>query len=82
MEAKKAARQVTYALGAYYGVLLLWWLWINASGLRETLQNYYFGGAYALIGLVGGLLGISSARSWGGWRSVMGRAAIAKDGDS
>jgi len=76
MEAKTAARRITYASVAYFGVLLLWWVWINVTGLRETPQNYYFGGAYALIGVVGGLLGLASARSWGGWKSVMGRAII------
>ncbi len=68
---------VAQALLLLYVLLVVWWSWINLGGLRETIQNYTFGGAYALIGVTGGSFGLFfAAASWGGWRSVMGRAVI------
>lgn len=63
-------------LFVYYIALLIWWVYIFSTGQRDGFQNYLFGAAYAIIALIGGLIGISVSRHWGAWRSTVGRGII------
>lgn len=57
-------------------VVTLWWIWLFASGVKESSQNYYFGATYGLICLFGGIIGLTISAKWGGLSSIIGRAII------
>lgn len=44
--------------------------------LQNTLMAYYFNLTYGFIGLFGGVLGLWSARRWGGFSSTYGKSII------
>lgn len=60
----------------YFVVLFVWWVWMNASGQTNTDVSYWYGAAYPLIALIGGISGLMFSKKWGGWKSVMGRGII------
>ncbi len=56
-----------------------WWLILFFSGSTETLgsHNLAFGALYGTtMSLFGAIVGFASAKYWGGWKSIMGRAMI------
>lgn len=57
-----------------YACLVLWWLTIFFRGIHNVNENYAFSLVYGLVPLFIGIVGFSIARSWGGFRSAMGRA--------
>lgn len=63
-------------LFVYYIALLIWWVYIFSTGQRDGFENYLFGAAYAVIALIGGLIGIFISNYWGAWRSTIGRGII------
>ncbi len=65
-----------YLLLIYYFVLVWWWIHIYFSGIKDAPQNYYYGFFYAFIALAGGLNGLFVSRTWGGFKSLMGKAVI------
>jgi len=52
----------------------VWWVGLKLTVDTDHIQNQVFAAVYGLMALLGGALGIASARSWGGWKSVMGKA--------
>ena len=60
----------------WFMVMCFWWLFMNMniSNSENTFQNYFFGFIFGLIPLVGGVVGLRNSQSWGGLKSVMGRA--------
>jgi hypothetical protein len=64
--------KLAYFLLIFYILLVLWWVFIQVWGLRETEQNFAFGVVYALIALFGGINGVIISRHWGGWSSKVG----------
>lgn len=54
--------------------LAAWWMWINVSGLVDTMSNYLYGAAIGVLPVAGGLVGLKRSRTWGGWGSAMGKA--------
>ncbi len=56
--------------------LTIWWLLIDP--FNPTPENeharYIWGATYQITALWGGILGVLVARSWGGFKSIMGRA--------
>lgn len=67
------SQKIAYLLVCFYILIFLWFVIINALGLRESLQNYAFGVTYAFIALVGGVSGLKISRKWGGFLSEVGR---------
>lgn len=60
-------------------ILTSWWAFLFFSGSTETLgfKNLLFGALYGTsMSLFGVWVGLRSAREWGGWRSIMGRAML------
>lgn len=68
--------KLTYILLTFYGLLLIWWLKIFFSGIREMQENYLFGFIYAFVALIGGINGLIVSKKWGGWKSFVGRGLI------
>ena len=60
----------------YFVFLLVWWAWLNVSGNTNTEISYWYGAAYPVIALAGGIGGLLLSRKWGGWKSIMGRGII------
>ncbi len=59
----------------------IWWLYLtfflNKSQSENPFSAFgYFGNLYGVIAAWSALFGFSIAKSWGGWRSLMGRAII------
>ena len=65
--------KLTYFLLVLYLFFVGWWAEINARHLQTDPQNYYYGFAYALVAVLGGLNGLNIAKSWGGFKSIVGR---------
>lgn len=58
-------------------LLTIWWIFLNANGLRDQQQNYFFGASYGLIAFLGGIWGLTISEKWGGLKSTMGRGILA-----
>ncbi len=57
--------------------LSLWWIVLFfVFGAELTAQNLYWAATYQLLAWWGGIYALVSSRSWGGWKSVMGRGII------
>ena len=57
-----------------YIALVVFWSWINVSGLKEGCINNLYGALYPIIALLGGLYGVFVvSKKWGGVKSVVGR---------
>lgn len=54
-----------------------WWPFIH-FGHQENTHHIldWFAGTYGILALLGGLWGIFTAKKWGGWRSIIGRAIL------
>src|SRR3989338_5801855 len=68
--------KLTYFILFFYALLVLWWLKIFFSGIRETQENYLFGFIYAFVALIGGVNGLLISKKWGGAKSYVGRGLI------
>lgn len=60
----------------YFLLIAAWWTWLNVTGRTDTPASYIYGGAYAIIALIGGIIGLYFSRAWGGWSSIMGKGII------
>ncbi len=58
--------------------LAVWWGALQFIGSEETseFRNLVWAALYQIIALLGGVWGLAISRSWGGAKSVMGRAII------
>lgn len=54
-------------------ILVLWWLYITASGLIDTKINYFFGLGLGIMPIVAALFGFKNGSMWGGFKSAMGK---------
>lgn len=58
-------------------ILTIWWLILLFSGSTSGFQNYLYSAVYGpFMSLFGAITGLYTARHWGGWKSVMGRAIL------
>lgn len=61
-------------------VITVWWLvlkpWTSISETND-LRRYIWGASYQLLAIIGGIGGLFIARSWGGFKSVLGRTIVA-----
>jgi hypothetical protein len=61
----------------WFVLLTAWWLTLYLSGSQEGSRNLFFGAVYGTtMSLFGVIVGLSSAKLWGGWKSIMGKAII------
>lgn len=66
--------KIFYIIAIFYFVLLVWWLKIYFSGIKEGQENFLFGFAYTFIPLIGGINGLIIAKKWGGFNSQIGKS--------
>lgn len=60
----------------FYGVLVIWWMYIWREGLQDETSNYLFGAAFSIMPLVAGIVGIKISARWGYMRSYVGKFII------
>ena len=65
----------SFLLG-YIFVMLLFWMGMYASNLKELAINKYWGVGINFIPLFGGVFGLMTAGHWGSFKSIVGRALI------
>lgn len=75
METIKKEWQAKIAV-AFFILATIWFLMIYPTSGESSLNNYIFAGIYGLMALWGGMWGISIAKKWGGFKSVIGKAII------
>src|SRR3989338_3485535 len=54
--------------------LSIWWTTIYLRGLTEGVENNIYTLSYPLLSILGGIIGIISAKKWGGLKSVFGKS--------
>jgi hypothetical protein len=60
-----------------FTIFLLGWILLFLSGSKTGTLNYLFAAtAGPFMSLFGGVIGLLASRQWGGWKSIMGKAAI------
>lgn len=64
------------ALIAFVALMSVWWATIYYRGLVEGTENDTFTLVYALLPLWGGIIGLVTAKRWGGIKSVLGKSLI------
>src|SRR3989344_2051513 len=54
---------------------VIWWIKLHIYGNLETSSEpYWFNISYGFIALIGGLLGLSLSKKWGGFSSLIGKS--------
>lgn len=61
---------------AAFVILSLWWLVIYLGGTTDAWINHAFGFTYGGFSVWGGLIGLLTARKWGGFSSLIGKSII------
>ncbi len=64
------------AFGAYLAAVIIFWIILQVSKQREGLPNYLYSFFFSLIPLVGGIIGMTKAKLWGGFKSYVGKAVF------
>ncbi len=65
------------AVLALFVVLGVWWVYLSPFSPptdENQFSRYVWGASYQLIAILGGVWGLTVSRSWGGFRSVVGRS--------
>lgn len=60
----------------FYLFLVIFWVLLYLSGLKEGFYNYLYSFLFGLIPLVGGFVCILNSRLWGGLKSAVGKAVL------
>ena len=65
-------------VAAAFVVLVVWWfvLQLIGSAAISERRNLVWAASYQIVAIFGGVFGIAISRSWGGFKSVMGRAIV------
>jgi len=53
-----------------------WWISFQHIVTKQGVAVQWFGGTYELLALIGAVIGFVSARKWGGFKAVLGKAII------
>lgn len=61
-------------IGAYIGIVLLFWVVLQFTGSKSGTLNYTYSFMFGLIPFFGGIVGMMRAKLWGGLRSALGKA--------
>lgn len=59
-----------------FGVLAVWWGWIQLTQEPGGEIGGYFSDSYGILALVGGIFGLIASKKWGGYKSILGRAIV------
>jgi hypothetical protein len=58
-------------------LLTIWWFILQVTVEEGSHASYIFGAVYGpFMSLFGGIVGLRSAKLWGGWKSLMGKAVV------
>ncbi len=63
-------------IAGFYGVLVIFWIGLFVTKTTEGNLNYLYSLLFGLIPFFGGLIGMFTARLWGGLKSALGRAVF------
>lgn len=66
----------TYVTVACFLLLSAWWVTIFLGGTKDAWVNHAFGFTYGGFSLWGGIIGLITAKKWGGFASLVGRSII------
>ncbi len=68
---------VNIAIGLFL-ILTIWWLFLNPFSNEDTTiyHKYVWGSSYQLLALWGGICGLIISRSFGGFKSLLGKSII------
>ncbi len=63
---------------AFFLLLTLWWISLHPFLQSDVLvgKKYIWGSSYQIIALWGGVCGLVIAQTWGGFKSIIGRAIM------
>lgn len=61
---------------ACFCFLIIFWILLFTSGLKTSFWNYLYGLSFALAPLIGGIMGFFIAKSWGLFKSLVGKAVL------
>lgn len=56
--------------------MLVWWISIQTRGALNTVESYFFGFGLGVVTAMSGITGLSKSKSWGGFKSNVGRFII------
>ena len=57
-------------------LMLMWWVFITASSLRDTTTNFLYGAVLGILPIMGSIFGFKNATKWGSFRSDIGKALL------
>lgn len=63
-------------MDGFFLLLGLWWLFTQARGLTDSVENYHFNTLYAVMAAWGGIITLRNAKEWGGFNSLYGKALV------
>ncbi|HSE57055.1 MAG TPA: hypothetical protein VLB02_03150 [Candidatus Paceibacterota bacterium] len=58
----------------FLALILVFWAVLFLSDIKEGFYNYLYSFLFGLIPLIGGIIGMRGAQSWGGLKSAVGKA--------
>jgi hypothetical protein len=70
----KKLNNLQKTFGLFFLVVLGLWVYIQATGTRDSNINYTYSFLFGLIPFFGGLIGMFMSKQWGGLKSVLGKA--------
>lgn len=76
MWGKIVVDRYTYVTVCAFILLTIWWIVIYLGGTKDAWVNDAFGFTYGGFSFWGGLIGLLTAKKWGGFASLMGRSII------
>lgn len=59
-----------------YLVFVGWWISFQSVVSQQGVSVQRFGATYGVVALIGGLIGLTASRKWGGYKTVLGRALL------
>lgn len=63
---------------AIFSIFTLWWIYMLQQELESTRNmRQLWGATYQVLAIYGGVLGLLSAKKWGGYKSLLGRTVLA-----
>jgi hypothetical protein len=62
------------SLVVYLALLLVYWVFLQFTGLKTSDYNYLYSFLFSLIPLIGGIIGMITSGIWGRFKSSLGRA--------
>lgn len=63
------------AIGLFV-LLTIWWAVLSLTSEAGDFSRYIFGASYGLMALFGGVFALKTAKSWGGFRSGLGKVIL------